>query len=146
MSERDIVIEAWQAGPSEAATPDSRAAVVAAVRDYFEGWFDGDTARMRRALHPALAKRSFAQDAARTPALAETTATEMVEATAAGAGRARAGGRALDIRVDDIDGGMAAVTARSEHYYEYLHLAATPDGWKIVNTLWRWADGHGPRG
>jgi len=34
---------------------------------------------------------------------------------------------------------------RSEHYDEYLHLVETPDGWKIVNGLWRWSDGHGPR-
>ena len=35
------------------------AAIEACVRDYFEGWFDGDAARMERALHPELAKRSF---------------------------------------------------------------------------------------
>jgi len=27
---------------------------------------------------------------------------------------------------------------------EYLHLVATPDGWQIVNKVWRFADGHGP--
>ena len=29
-----------------------------AICDYFEGWFDGDAARMDRALHPDLVKRS----------------------------------------------------------------------------------------
>jgi len=24
-------------------------------------------------------------------------------------------------------------------------LIETPDGWRIVNALWRWSDGHGPR-
>ena len=33
------------------------AAVVSAVLDYFDGWFDGDAGRMERALHPGLAKR-----------------------------------------------------------------------------------------
>ena len=33
-------------------------AIVRAALDYFEGWFDGDAARMERALHPDLAKRS----------------------------------------------------------------------------------------
>ena len=28
-----------------------------AVRDYVEGWFDGDGARMQRALHPEFVKR-----------------------------------------------------------------------------------------
>ena len=97
---------------------------------------------MRRALHPALAKRSHGQDPARTPALASLTAAQMIAWTAAGAGRQRAG--PLEIRMDDISGSIAAVTVHSEPYVEYLHLLETPDGWRIVNTLWRYADGHGP--
>src|SRR5687767_3453035 len=38
------------------------AAVVDAVLDYFEGWFDGDAGRMERALHPGLAKRGLEKD------------------------------------------------------------------------------------
>jgi hypothetical protein len=37
-----------------------RAAVVRAALDYFEGWFDGDAARVERALHPELARRRSA--------------------------------------------------------------------------------------
>ena len=40
---------------------DDRAAVVRTALDYFEGWFDGDAARIERALHPELAKRSLGQ-------------------------------------------------------------------------------------
>jgi hypothetical protein len=32
------------------------------ILDYFEGWFDGDTARMERALHPELAKRRAGEE------------------------------------------------------------------------------------
>jgi hypothetical protein len=28
---------------------------------------------------------------------------------------------------------------------EYALLARTSDGWWITSTVWRWADGHGPR-
>ena len=35
-----------------------RDAIVRVALDYFEGWFDGDAARMERTLHPDLAKRS----------------------------------------------------------------------------------------
>jgi hypothetical protein len=38
---------------------DDRAGVVRTALDYFEGWFDGDAARIERALHPELAKRSL---------------------------------------------------------------------------------------
>ena len=34
-------------------------AVVATVRDYFEGWFDGDPVRMERALHKDLAANAL---------------------------------------------------------------------------------------
>ena len=35
-----------------------RDAIVRVALDYFEGWFDGDPARMERTLHPDSAKRS----------------------------------------------------------------------------------------
>ena len=64
----------------------TEAAVVSTVLDYFEGWFDGDAARMERALHPDLAKRALATDG-RT--LDETTAEWMIDATGRGVGRDR---------------------------------------------------------
>ena len=74
----------------------------------------------------------------------ETSADEMIDGAAAGAGRTRAGTR-LDIRIAEIGGGIASVNAPSDHYVDLLHLIKTPDGWQIINALWRWADGHGPR-
>jgi hypothetical protein len=137
--------EKWITPATPPATDEDRAAIEAAVRDYFEGWFEADPGRMARALHPALAKRSFGQGADRAPDLGTTTADEMVASTARGYGRDRVGDGRLDIRIDDVSGGIASVTVQSAHYVEYVHLAATPDGWRVVNTLWRWADGHGPR-
>ena len=45
------------AGTTPAVTAAVREAVRATVLDYFEGWFEADADRMRRAVHPALAKR-----------------------------------------------------------------------------------------
>ena len=100
--------------------------------------------RMARALHPALVKRAFAQGPDRAPDVDETTAAEMLEATAAGMGRSR-GGDTLDIRMAEIGAGIASVNVFADHYVDFLHLIETADGWKILNALWRWADGHGPR-
>jgi hypothetical protein len=112
------------------------AAVVSAVLDYFEGWFDGDAVRMERALHPDLAKRSLEQDG-RT--LNETTAEWMIDATARGVGRERdPGDRGIEVEVVDIHGTIANVTVRSAVYREYVQLVRTLEGWKIVNTLWEW--------
>ena len=57
---------------------------------------------------------------------------------------ARKGPR-LDVRICDLGAGIASAIAHSDHYVDYLHLIETEDGWKIVNAVWRWADGHGPR-
>ena len=114
----------------------AEAAVVGTVLDYFEGWFDGDTARMERALHPDLAKRALATDG-RT--LNETTAEWMIEATGRGVGRERdPGDRRIEVEVEDLYETIANVTVRSAVYREYVQLARTTDGWKIVNTLWEW--------
>src|SRR3954462_15380107 len=109
----------------------AEAAVVDAVLDYFEGWFDGDAARMERALHPDLAKRALEPDG-RT--LNETTAAWMVDATGRGLGRGQdPGDRRIEVDVEDVHGSIANVTVRSAVYREYVQLARTSDGWKIVN-------------
>ena len=70
----------------EESTVADRDAIVRVALDYFEGWFDGDAARMERALHPDLAKRS-PDDAPAPGELEKLTAREMIEATAKGSAR-----------------------------------------------------------
>ena len=112
----------------------TEAAVVSTVLDYFEGWFDGDAARMERALHPDLAKRALATDG-RT--LDETTAEWMIDATGRGAGRDRdPGERGIEVEVEDIHGTIANATVRSSVYREYVQLVRMREGWRIVNALW----------
>jgi hypothetical protein len=135
---------AWTAPATSPPTDDDRAAVRAAVLDYYEGWYEADPERMARALHPGLAKRSFAQDPAHAPALATIAADQMVAYTRLGGGRDRGVSASIDLRIEDISGGIASVTAHTEHFHEYLHLVRTTDGWRIVNVLWKYADGHGP--
>src|SRR5687768_15309922 len=141
---RAPIQEAWTTPPTPPATDDERAAIEACVRDYYESWFDGDADRMARALHPAPAKRAIGQGPDKAPEIDESPAPEMIAATGAGRGRARKGDR-LDIRIADSGAGIASVIAYTDHYVDYLHLILTPDGWRIINALWRWADGHGPR-
>jgi len=115
-----------------------RAAIVATVLDYFEGWFDGDAARIDRALHPALAKRSLGQVASAGAELRDLTKEQMVAWTAAGHGKAedRGPGRRIDVTVVDVHGNIASAVVDSDVYREYVHLVRTDDGWKIVNALW----------
>ncbi len=106
------------------------ASVVATALDYFEGWFDGDTVRMDRALHPNLVKRRAGEE------LGITTQERMLELTRRGEGKEDAADRTLHIEVEDVYGDIASVTVRSAVYHEYLHLVRTRDGWKIANAFW----------
>ena len=108
------------------------ALVVQAALDDVEGWFDGDAARMERALHPELAKRRLSDGRLET-----ITARQMVEATGRGAGRRPDDERAIEIAVEHIGEGIANATVLSAPFVDYLQLARTDDGWKIVNVLWR---------
>ena len=122
--------------------------IEAVVRDYYDGWYDGDADRMRRAVHPGLAKRAplaalqaFRPDIQGDPdSFDEDTARSMIDATAQGIGKTRAGtpeDRAIDIEIEDVYQWIASVTVRSPIYHEYLHLVRTSDGWRIANALWQ---------
>jgi ketosteroid isomerase-like protein len=115
--------------------PDERELIRDVVLDYFEAWFDGDDARMDRALHPDLVKRS--PDAGGDAALGVTTKSRMLELTAAGEGAGDAGDRGLEIEIEDVYRDIASVTVRSAVYQEYLQLVRTASGWRIANTLWQ---------
>lgn len=108
-----------------------REAIVATAVDYFEGWFDGDVARMDRALHPDLVKRRSGEE------LGITTKERMLELTATGAGAQDGEDRRLDVDVLEVHGEIATAVVRSAVYREYLHLVRTDDGWRIANALWR---------
>ena len=42
----------------------------------------------------------------------------------------------IEVEVEDVYDTIANVTVRSAVYREYVQLARTPEGWKIVNALW----------
>ena len=106
-------------------------AITQTVLDYFEGWFEGDVARMERALHPDLAKRRAADE------LGITTKAHMVELTEQGAGAGDAGDGRIEVEVHDVYKDAATATVRSATYHEYVHLVRTSEGWRIANALWQ---------
>jgi Putative lumazine-binding len=113
------------------ATESETDAIRQTVLDYFEGWFEGDAARMERALHSDLAKRRSGEE------LGITTKQRMVELTESGEGKEDAGDGRIEIEVEDVYKDMASVTVHTSTYHEYVHLVRTADGWRIANTLWQ---------
>lgn len=138
---------AWTAAAiDEAIREEDAAAIRRCIRDYFEGWFDGDADRMDRALHAGLAKHAIGQGPTRSDDLDVTTKSEMVEATRRGVGRGRdVPDRAIRIDIAAVSGNIASAIVHSAVYVEFVLLARTKDGWRITGASWRWATGHGPR-
>ena len=112
--------------------------VVATVQDYWEGWFSGDAQRMERALHPSLTKTGVGTDGSGVRLTGPMTAEDMIGWTRAGEGVAeKPADPTFEVTVHDISAEIATVTVRSGVYREYLHLVRTPDGWRILNALYR---------
>jgi hypothetical protein len=104
--------------------------ITQAVQVRFGGWYEADVARMDRALHPDLVKRSPAEDDG-----VILTKQLMLQACAEGEGT-RTAHRWVKIDIADVCGGIASAVVGSAPYREYLHLIKTGDGWKIADALW----------
>ncbi len=122
---------------------EDEAGVLIAVDDYFGGWFAADAIQMGRALHPSLVKRGL-QDGEPEPdkqspsGWQPTTREMMLKWTAEGAGQQiPPTDRHWKARVMEIRGNAATAVVHSVPYIEYLHLIRTPDGWRIIASLWQ---------
>jgi hypothetical protein len=116
------------------ASPADVEAVTAVATEYFQSWFARDGERMRRCLHPALAKRTPQQPGAESLELVEDT-SEVLIADTAGGGGARFAPR-QEVTVLDVFRDIATVMVRSEPFHEYLHLARFGNRWLVVNALY----------
>jgi Putative lumazine-binding len=132
------VHEASRSSANDAEAAEAIADVTRTVEDYFLGWYDADPERMRRALHPDLAKRSHVAREDAPPTIRAVTASQMIGWTGDGEGRTTdPAERRLEILVDEVHDTIASVRVHAAPYIEYLHLARTADGWRIVNALWQ---------
>ena len=120
------------------------AAIRATVLDYVQGWYDGDAARMERALHPELAKRIVRTDATSGKSrLDQMSAMTLVQYTRSGGGKKTpAAERQQDVQVLDVFENAASARATMSGWVDYLHLAKVDGQWKIINVLWELKPGR----
>ena len=113
-------------------------AIRKAAMDYVQGWYEGDVERVRRSLHPELAKRRILRD----PETGEerfrhVTQQLLVDLTRQGGGsEVPVAQRYYDVAILDVTGEIASVRAESYEYVDYLHLALSGGRWMIVNVLY----------
>lgn len=121
------------------AAPDPEAAAIRqAALDYIEGWYEGDAARMERALHPELAKRIVITDAASGKSrLDSMSAMTLVQYTRAGGGKKTPKEAQMkDVTILDRYQNAAVVKVVATNWIDYLQVAKYNGEWKIVNVLW----------
>jgi len=117
---------------------DDKKAIKEAVLNYLEGWYDGDVDRMKKALHPELAKRAMSTlPQTGTSFINTATKSMMIEYTRAGFGKQTPREKLNNtVEVLDIYNGIATVKAVSYDYVDYCHLVKQDGEWKILNVLW----------
>ena len=120
------------------------AAIEQTARDYIEGLYTGDAARMERALHPELAKRIVRRDPdSRRSQLVEMSALTLVQITGARAERPTpVAERQQDVTVLDVFENAASAKVVAGAWIDYLHLARWNGRWVIVNVLWEMKPGR----
>ena len=125
------------AAPVAAQSSDS-AGVVAAAKDYIEGWYTGNAERMTRALHPELVKRIQNYDTASKRWIVDNQgASRLINGTARGGGtRTPKERQRTDVRILDIFRRTAVVRVDAGDWVDYLNLVREGDRWLILNVLW----------
>jgi hypothetical protein len=126
-------------GPARAAaqSPADPEAIRQAALDYIEGYYEGDAARMERALHPELAKRIIRTDSLGRSWVSTMGASQLVAGTRAGHGREiPAADQKTDVTILDQFHDIASARIDAGAWIDYLHLARVDGRWVIVNVLW----------
>jgi hypothetical protein len=113
------------------------AAIRQTALDYIQGWYEGDGARMERALHPELAKRIVRTDSLGNYRIDQQSAMTLVVGTRAGYGKTTPqADRHDDVRILDIFRNAASARINASYWVDYLQLAKWHGRWVIVNVLW----------
>jgi hypothetical protein len=114
------------------------AAIKQTALDYCESWYEGNTEKMERAVHPELAKRIIHTDPqAKRSRLDHMGAMRLYIGVRAGHGKNTAKDKQLkEVTVLDVFGNTASVKAVMSDWIDYMHIGKFNERWVIVNVLW----------
>ena len=117
--------------------PSDRAAIETTALNYIDGSFSGDADRMESALHPELTKMLLTNNRVTgKPFLHKMGAGDLIEGTRAGLGKVAEGERDIEVEIQDVSHGIAAVKVTSSRYIDHLQVGKVNGEWKIINVLW----------
>jgi len=114
-----------------------KAAITATALDYIEGWYEGNSERMERALHPDLAKRIVRTNDQGQSMLQQMSAMGLVQGVKRGGGKSTPKERQeKEVTILDLYRNAASVKVVASDWIDYLHVAKFSGRWVIVNVLW----------
>ncbi len=140
-----LIIGSLLAMPSvDISQGDDAAAVTQTIRDYAEGFYGHEPARMQRAVSPLLSKRGLNL---RPGGVFQQNAEMLVDACRGTAPRPGPDARKMTVEVLDVHGEVASARVFSVQFNDYIHLVERDGHWQIVSVLWHppspAADGSG---
>ena len=132
-----LILCAWETRAQTGVSDADKAAIKATALDYIEGWYEGNSERMERALHPELAKRIVQKDARGNNRLDQMGAMALVQAAKRGFGKNTPKEKQIkDVVILDVFENTASVKAVMSDWIDYMHMARWNNRWVIVNVLW----------
>jgi putative lumazine-binding protein len=123
---------------AQTTAPDENEAIWKTALGYIEGWYTGDAARMKHALHAELATRMISTD----PKTGRSQfnhmgAMALVQRTRDGGGKQTLPDRQLkEITILDRYNNAAVVKIVASDWIDYLEVARFNGEWKIINVPW----------
>ena len=112
-------------------------AIKATALDYIEGWYEGNSERMERAVHPELAKRIVRTNAEGYSRVDQQSAMTLVLNTRRGGGKNTPKEKQQkDITILDVYENTACVKVVASDWIDYLQIAKANGRWVIINVLW----------
>jgi hypothetical protein len=126
------------AGLTSAQTSDAdKEAIKQTALDYIEGWYEGNSDRMERALSPDLAKRIVMTSPQGRSQLQQMSAMGLVQNVKRGGGKNTPKERQQkDVTILDVFENAACAKIVASDWVDYLQLARFNGNWVIVNVLW----------
>ena len=117
-------------------TADSEAIKQTAL-DYIEGWYEGNSERMERAVHPELAKRIVRTNPEGYSRVEQQSAMTLVMNTRRGGGKNTPKEKQQkDVTILDVYENAASVKVVASDWIDYLQMAKANGRWVIINVLW----------
>jgi Putative lumazine-binding len=121
------------------AQPDyEQQAVRAAILEYIEGWYEGDSVKVQKNVHSELTKRRLVvEQGVEKSELRQESALTFLRRVQRGGGKGTPlSAQKKDITVLDVHGSMATAKLEAWGWVEYMHLVKENGQWHIVNDLW----------